>query len=599
MGREGEPATFRIETVRPGRSREPVAREDARRVADAIAATVRAGERDPDDFLVLFRRRKFMDIYAAELERRGIACEIAGGGAFGESEELADLMPLLEALADPDNPVPLVAALRGPLFGVDDEALYRFARAHGRFHFRSEPPPETDSRIRRAFELLRQAETLVETLPPAAAISRLVDRLGVTALAAAKELGDSRAGNLLKALAAARKFSAQGSSFAGVVRELQGLRAQELIEQMSVEPGRAGAVRLMTLHGAKGLEAPVVFLADPTSDPGKPRDYWIDRARDEGHFRVAKRFGEFGEQDIALPQGWADRKEKEKLFDEAEKVRLLYVGATRAKEALVVSIWRTATGRKASGSWAVLDPYLDRDLPRPALSAEAEARPPTPRLADALEASRRLRAQRRDRSGAATRAAATVTDLAHGEAGRPAWERRGRGMSWGRAVHRLLEGAMRDETLDLGAYAANLLAEEERPEVEREEIARLADAVRRSPLWERARKARRRLPEVPFALEVAREELGLAEGPERVLLHGAIDLAFEEEDGWVLIDYKSDAVTPENLEGLVAFYSPQVTLYRRNWEKLTGRPAKAALFFLDGSREVWLPHQAAAAGVGR
>jgi ATP-dependent helicase/nuclease subunit A len=94
---------------------------------------------------------------------------------------------------------------------------------------------------------------------------------------------------------------------------------------------------------------------------------------------------------------------------------------------------------------------------------------------------------------------------------------------------------------------------------------------------------------VPFALEVGREELGLTEGPERVLLHGAIDLAFEEEDGWVLIDYKSDTVTPENLEGLVAFYSPQVSLYRRYWEKLTGRPAKAALFFLEGSREIWLP----------
>jgi ATP-dependent helicase/nuclease subunit A len=127
-------------------------------------------------------------------------------------------------------------------------------------------------------------------------------------------------------------------------------------------------------------------------------------------------------------------------------------------------------------------------------------------------------------------------------------------MSWGRVVHRLLEAAMRDPSLDLRAYAVNLLAEEERPETEVEELVRAAEAVRGSRLWERARTSSRRLVEVPFAAEVSRRDLGRTEGPERIVLSGAIDLVFEEPDGWVLVDYKSDTVTPENFDGLVVFY---------------------------------------------
>jgi len=87
-------------------------------------------------------------------------------------------------------------------------------------------------------------------------------------------------------------------------------------------------------------------------------------------------------------------------------------------------------------------------------------------------------------------------------------------------------------------------------------------------------------------LMVAREELGLSDGPEQTLLQGAIDLLFEEDGGWILVDYKSDTVT-NNLPELVAFYAPQVALYRRYWERLTGAKARAGLFFLATGQVVW------------
>jgi ATP-dependent helicase/nuclease subunit A len=584
---EKGPSVLRLDVPGSGNRVEPVIRDDARSIGRFLSSEIGRGRRKPGDFLILFRRRRYMSAYARVLEQQGIPYEIAGGGAFGESEELAALMPILDAVADPDDPVPFLAALRGPVFGVDDDALYRFAQSGGRFRFQADVAPNADARIERAAAILREGLVFAETLPPAAAIARLCERLGLIALAAAEELGESRAGNLLKALAAARKFSAEGRDFRGVVREISRMRGEDLIEQMSVEPGRPGVVRLMTLHGSKGLEAPVVLLAEPAADNRHGRNYWIDREREPplGHFRIAQKVGQRGDVDIALPPGWERMCRTEERFEEAERVRLLYVGATRAKDLLVVSVKRTAAG-KAAGPWAALDPYLAADLSLPG-PPPAPATAPAPGLSETLDAARTRRAGARAIAGAATYRVSAVTDIAHAAGRKPAWEATGRGMSWGRVLHRALEAAMRDPKLDLRLHAANLLAAEERPEGEVEEVVRLVEAVRGSPLWSRALAARRCLVEVPFALNVPSPELGIEEAPPESLLQGAVDLAFEETDGWVLVDYKSDAVGG-NRDDLVRFYTPQVVLYRRYWERLTGRPARAGLFFLETRETVWI-----------
>jgi ATP-dependent helicase/nuclease subunit A len=138
---------------------------------------------------------------------------------------------------------------------------------------------------------------------------------------------------------------------------------------------------------------------------------------------------------------------------------------------------------------------------------------------------------------------------------------------------------MRSPDADLALHAANLLAEEERPPGELAAVLRIVEAVRGSDLWARALSAKQRLVEVPFAIP---EAAGSA-------LVGVVDLVFEEDGGWVLVDYKSDAITDTNRAGLLDFYFPQIGHYRRSWEKLTGSPTRAALFFIATGETVWMP----------
>jgi ATP-dependent helicase/nuclease subunit A len=209
-------------------------------------------------------------------------------------------------------------------------------------------------------------------------------------------------------------------------------------------------------------------------------------------------------------------------------------------------------------------------------------------VAAELAAFRAEAGRRRAAAAGLSYAVAAVTDVAHA-GDKPAWESTGRGLSWGRVLHGALEAAMRDPKLDLRLHAANLLAAEDRPPAEVDEVVRVAEAVRTSPLWARARAAKRVLVEVPFALPVDRKEAGLGEGPKTTVLQGVIDLVFEEDDGWILIDYKSDTVTPANRSALLAFYEPQIAHYRRYWERLTGRTTRAGLYFLSTGELAMLP----------
>jgi ATP-dependent helicase/nuclease subunit A len=473
-------------------------------------------------------------------------------------------------------------------------------------------------------------------------VTGLVSELGLLPYAAAGELGSLRAGAMVYALGAVRAAAAAGeASLPGALAALGA--ALDLSEaEAPLEPGRPDVVRLMNLHQAKGLEAPVVVLADPSGARSRRPDIHVERSGHGvalGYVRVTESSEGFrSDRVLAEPVGWAEKEIAEERFDEAEEVRLLYVAVTRAKEELLVVRWDE--GRDAS-PWKALSPWLDER----AAVLELELTDPPPRVEVELTAESAAEsvagaAQRIERIASPTYRHLTVTDVAEGGAergsdgavdsarARPAPKDGFRGFSWGSAVHGALAAAAIDaDPLGLRATCRDLLVENERPlddHGEPVELAELLDLVRtvgESELWRRARRAERMLSEVPFALPGiadamrqdttsggsprARPQLDLfggaiappedevqeadeADAPEDVL-EGVIDLAFLEKDGWVIADYKTDVGTDPDFQRRRAGYRRQVDLYAEAWERLTGADVKERVLFFtaQGRLERW------------
>ena len=168
--------------------------------------------------------------------------------------------------------------------------------------------------------------------------------IGWTAYAGARGLGDSRAGNLLKAIAAARTFSMEGLDFGSVVAELERLTNAGYIEEMSARPGRRGAVRLMTVTGER-LEAPVVFLADPRRENDPPVRFSIDRrgpqARDTGGSSEGPRRGSASSSSANPATGTHWRKPR------ASSTRPKRSGSSTSLRRARRTCWSSAPGSRA------------------------------------------------------------------------------------------------------------------------------------------------------------------------------------------------------------------------------------------------------------
>jgi ATP-dependent helicase/nuclease subunit A len=541
-----------------------------------------------EDFLLLTRRKRHVSTYARALQARGIAVDVSGSEGFSISEGLRALRPLLSAALDPGDEVSAVAFLTGPLSGIDDSALYAFRKAGGRFSANAAPPAGSDPRLVRGLGLLRAAAEDARRLPPGAALARIVRRLGVLPALASTDAGDLSAGNVLKVLALARRLSALGGSFRSVAERLDLEVQSRDLEEMSLSPARLDAVQIMNVHRAKGLEAPVVILAEPVGRGGERKPILhVSRNAGEarGWFCLTRRFAKTTIT-WAVPPDWPEKEALEEHFETAEEERLRYVAATRARETLIVNVTLRKDG-SPSGPWA----SLARSLPNAPVPEESAVLAPErlPRdLGAAFGDAQAARSSRWSAAAIPTTAIATVTAWAHAVGPRaPSAAEDARGPAWGRVLHGLLEAAMRDGAADLTLLAANHLREEELAADLLPEVLRVAASVTSSELWKRAKRASRRFVEIPFEILVPREELRIPDGPADVLLKGAMDLVFEEKNEWFIVDWKSDAVGA-NLQGLIAHYAPQVRVYRAYWERLTRQPARAGLYFMDNGHMEWL-----------
>ena len=259
-----------------------------------------------------------MNRYARRLEEMGIPFEIAGSDAFADNGEIGEVMNLLRALGDPDDPVATVAVLRGLFFGLSDRELLEHRAAGGRILLRRSGLRRARHRagaagVRRPPRLARATRRQV---PPSAALEMILQRSGLLNYLVTAEMGSSRAGNVLKLVEVLRgRESEDMTSFAAAVEFMEEWVGAQPVEEMSLTPGRRNAVRLMNLHKAKGLEAPVVWLANPAGVHDFEPDKHIRRAgthgKPRGHFRFTRQVG-FHKKTISQPDGWEDTRPRRK-----------------------------------------------------------------------------------------------------------------------------------------------------------------------------------------------------------------------------------------------------------------------------------------------
>ena len=613
---EPNDGVFWYELDDPVNSRVPqLARQDSERVATFIADRVAAGERRPGDFLLLTPNTKWLAKYASALEQRNIPVQVTGAGVGGpDSIELQELRLLLRALADPGDPTLVIAVLVGLFFGLDYEQLVQHAmkwapegaaRVRVPFSFTAEWE-DAETEVERALARLSRYWRLTRRQPADIAISEIVDDLGVLPFAAAGDLGESRAGALLFALDAVRAASLAGdASLAGALATLEAALDEDESEA-PLEPGRSDVVRVMNLHKAKGLEAAVVILAMPFGDWSPPPTSRVVRdesGRASGYATVTERKGQNQVVTLAQPADWDMHAAEETRFARAEDERLLYVAATRAAQELIVS---SASNPNSPSPWRSFHEWLRQHaaqitLPQPGHIAREQLEATADEMNTAVtEADLRRQAHARP-----TYRAAAVTDrkgevivddegvARDGEGGTAA----ARGTEWGTAVHDALLAAARGLTGEqLRTAVRNVLLGSDRPvdqegqPAELDELIAIVEAVRGSDVWLRAQSAEHRLVEVPFAVRFSGEEYaraiggGADAGAGYEIVDGRIDLIFREPDGWVIVDYKSDAAGERIPADLMRRYRGQLALYASAWERLTGESVKerALLFTATG-----------------
>ena len=296
------------------------------------------------DIMILLRDRTHARLYEEALRRAGIPYIGTGRGAFLQSLEIRDLMHLLRTLVEPYNNLALASVLRSPIFAATEADLLRLAQhPPGPWRERLMRLPDDfahDSALARARQLLPRWSGYADLIPVHDLLDRIYNEGNIIAryiAAAAPHMRSRVEANLNRFLELA--LEVDSGRYPSLSHFLSYLERQSQDDATSpAEPAwnREPRVRIMTIHAAKGLEAPVVFLADAARDPGNRERgvrALIEWPVADPHPRYFHLTGNKDRQDdlsqaLLHEQQWSVRR---------EEANLLYVALTRAKQVLFVS----------------------------------------------------------------------------------------------------------------------------------------------------------------------------------------------------------------------------------------------------------------------
>jgi len=316
------------------------------------------------DIAILFRSLTDIEKYENVFARRGVPYFVVGGGrGYYARREVRDVMNVLTVLDTPLDDIALAATLRSPMVGLDVQTLYalaRFARTPNIEHRTSNtehrtplypaipafleagglPEGEADA-LRRFYEMIEALRAQEDRLPVGHLLERILEATQYDARLLVRPGGRRRLANIRKLLQMASAASVHGvADFIRRLREIEKVSDRE--GDAPTEEEAADVVRLMTIHKAKGLEFPVVFLADMgRSLVHLERSVFLC---DPKALVLGCRLGDY--KTAAYRAVERQRQEA----DQQESARLLYVALTRAREHLVLC--GSLSSKRRAFNWA-------------------------------------------------------------------------------------------------------------------------------------------------------------------------------------------------------------------------------------------------------
>lgn len=578
------------------------------------------------DMALLFRALSDVQQYEEALRRYDVPYYLVGGHAFYSQQEVFDLLNLLRAINSPGDEVSLAGVLRSPYFCLSDESLLWLSQHSGGLsnglyaeRLPAELNKEQQARVRFAAQTLKHLRTKKDRVPTAALINEALALTGYDGVLVGEFLGERKLANLRKLIDQARSFDRSALfTLADYITQLGEFVAEQPKEALAAtQPETTDVVKLMTIHGAKGLEFPLVAVPDLGR---KPVMFGATAA-------FHPRLGPL----VKIPEGQPDHGfcglDMHNLIEaeeeEQERIRLLYVATTRAADYLLLSSGLKDFDKPESPWMQLLSERFDQHTGRflgklktkdslpevrvtceePPLPADRDAARRRPSLEDLADRAAHL-AKIGD-CAAVPFAGSVPADLSarrqfsfsrlHGKLKVPQTAAEAvesvpmppptvqvDALDLGTLVHAVLAEVSFGLEVDVAALAARHAARQMLDKDVEGEACRLVAQFLKTPRATALAAAKERHVEQEFLLAWPP---GSAAAETRYL-QGFLDCLYLDEAGWHVLDYKTNQVDAKSLAAVAAEYEMQMLVYALAVERILGRPpASIVLHFLRPNLE--------------
>lgn len=585
---------------------------------------------DFKDIMILSTKKRILERTARALANLGIPVKVTGADIINKAPEFITFANVIRMLSYPEENAYIYQVMENDVYHFSDHELFLYVLAGGTFNIYSdltdlkascENNPERlviIERVEECFKQLRRFSNYAKFLSPAAASERIIEELGL----------------LGRHLTSGEKLSGLGS-FASLIEKIRlknitdiwglDLFINEILymiengfeEELDLEGPEFNAVRIMNTHKAKGLEAPIVILASPCSGSFPDPSFYVDRVETEdgvehyyGYARIRKNPDATFGKDFYAPSGWSEVEPVAAAKVALEKDRLLYVAATRARNMLIIGSsaakdnpWKKLIDLLPQNTENILKQIFEEEPEENELQIPSRYQ----NAAVDIDSNKISIKGRRDAALNANKATYRIY-IPSEKKGKKAEveaeedfdlskkiventleiyiqgdeeiteEKR---LELGTAIHKLFETLIKDES-NLSPVIRWIVENSDASYITEVMLRSIAEKFQSSKIWDRVKNSSEVYTEVPFSYKVvAGNSFAGVDMDENCYINGYIDLIFRENDGWVIVDYKTCSTTEVKHE-LQRYYKPQLDAYKEVWESITGEKVnEIEIFFVE------------------